>query len=354
MNMSRPIPSIFHAVLRLFCIAVAIPVFALAIWPSSGLAQEEAPQHATRLILKDGSYQLATKYEVKGDRVRYFSSEREEWEELPNSLVDWNATEQYEKDSTKQATSPEAVQLDKEEENDRELADTPLPQVAPGLRIPEDTGVFLFDNFQGEPQLDEIQQTSGDINRNTKSNIFRGAINPIAGLQQSIELEGAHAKVQSHVGVPSLYLNLGPDTPQPDSSKSKSANPRASNGPQEPEKPQQAESPIVPFDRYLIIRATVKGNKRLVGELKRSVTGKVSQEEHPVKTTIDNVAGGWLKITPTEPLAPGEYALVEMEKEGMNLDVWDFGVNPKAPANTNAWKPEARATAPATTTKKDK
>ena len=30
-----------------------------------------------------------------------------------------------------------------------------------------------------------------------------------------------------------------------------------------------------------------------------------------MKTTIDRVSGGWLKLTPTEDLAPGEYALIE-------------------------------------------
>jgi hypothetical protein len=96
----------------------------------------------------------------------------------------------------------------------------------------------------------------------------------------------------------------------------------------------------VPFDRYRIVLTTVKGGKRIVGDVKRQVTGKISQEQHFVKTTTTRVSGGWLKLTPTESLPPGEYALVEMMgTEGMNLYVWDFGVNPKAPANANPWKP---------------
>ena len=166
---------------------------------------------ARRLILKDGSYQLVTKYEVKGDRVRYMSAERDEWEEIPESLVDWPATEKYEKDRAAGASVPEAAQLDKELEHEREREEAQLPQVAPGLRLPEDSGVFLLDSFQGEPQLLEIQQTAGDINRNTKGNIFRGAINPIAGLKQAIELDGAHAAIQAHVDVPSLYIKFDAD-----------------------------------------------------------------------------------------------------------------------------------------------
>jgi hypothetical protein len=297
---------------------------------------------ARRLILKDGSYQLVTKYEVKGDRVRYFSSEREEWEELPNSLVDWPATEKYEQERATSAAAPEAVQLDKELEHEREREEAVRPQVAPGLRLPEDSGVFLLDTFQGEPQLVEIQQTAGDLNRNNKGNILRGVINPIASAKQTIELDGAHASVQSHVAVPSFYISgdSAADASLPSGIIPDRAETHPSSQPQQPEQPQQ---PIVPFDRFRIVRAEIKGGNRILGDLKVSPTGKVSQQQHFVKTTITDVRGGWLKVTPAEEMPPGEYALVEMMgKEGMNLYVWDFGVNPKAAANANPWKPEAK------------
>jgi hypothetical protein len=142
---------------------------------------------ARRLILKDGSYQLVTKYEVKGDRVRYMSAERNDWEEIPTSLVDWPATEKFEKDRAAGSAIPEAAQLDKELQQESEREEAQLPQVAPGLRLPEDSGVFLLDSFQGGPQIVEIQQIAGDINHNTKTNIIRGTINPVAGLKQTIE-----------------------------------------------------------------------------------------------------------------------------------------------------------------------
>src|ERR1700722_8181544 len=125
-----------------------------------------AQELAKRLVLKDGSYQLATKWEVKGDRVRYLSAERDDWEELPNSLVDWAATDKFEKDRAAGVSAPDAVELDKEAEAERRVEEAKTPQVATGLRLPEDGGMFLFDTFQTQPQLVLLQQNTGEVNRN--------------------------------------------------------------------------------------------------------------------------------------------------------------------------------------------
>src|SRR6202142_3683788 len=170
-----------------------------------------AQELAKRLILKDGSYQLATKWEVKGDRVRYLSAERNEWEEVPNSLVDWAATDKFAKDRAAGVPAPEAVELDKEIEAERRAEEAKTPQVAPGLRLPEDGGMLLLDTFQTQPQLVLLQQNTGELNRNTKGNILRSAINPIASSKQTIELDGPHASVQAHATLPAIYVNLDQD-----------------------------------------------------------------------------------------------------------------------------------------------
>jgi hypothetical protein len=289
-----------------------------------------AQQLAKRLILKDGSYQLATQWEVKGDRLRYYSAERSEWEEVPNSMVDWDATEKYAKEREAGAPPPEAIALDKEIAAENATDEAKSPHVAPGLRLPEDSDVVLLDSYQGQPELLDLQQSSGELNRNTKGNILRGAINPIASAKQTIELPGSHAKIQAHAALPSVYVNVVQQDQGGEAAAVKD------------------KQPQLPWDRFKIVQAQSKQGNRIVGALKVAVYGKVSQEQKLVPTTAEQLTGGWVKVTPKEPLAPGEYALVEMlGKDGMNLYVWDFGVNPSAPANTMALKPDASVTNPA-------
>ena len=301
----------FAVILAAFCI-----LFSLA----SG-----AEIQARRLILKDGSYQSVTKYEVHGERVRYFSAERGEWEEIPDSLIDWEATNKFEQGRAQGRLAPEAVELDKQLEAERKAEQARSPQVAPGLRLPDEGGIFLLDTYENQPQLAELQQSGSEVEKNTKSNILRAAINPVAGAKQTIVLPDAHAKIQSHTAVPSFYINI-------DTNEGASATVQSGAG--EP-------TPLAPTERFKIVRVEVKGGKRVAGAVRIAVTGKMKSDGRFVAATATTMTGGWIKVTPTEPLAPGEYAVAEMlGKEGMNLYVWDFGVNPSASANPFAWKPD--------------
>ena len=286
---------------------------------------------AKRLILTDGSYQSVTKYEIKGDRVRYLSAERGEWEELPKSMVDWAATEKYAKERAAGASPPEAAELEKEIEEEKAHEEALSPHVLPGLQLPEEGGVFLLDTYEGNPELVPLEQRGGSVNKNMKRNILRAAVNPIASAHQTVEVPGKHSPMQSHAAVPTLYINIDRGEDQPESETPAEAKPK------EPE-------PLPAQDRFKIVRLETKGDKRVVGDIKIAVYGKISQDAKFVATTAQPMAGGWVKVTPTESLASGEYAVVEMlGKEGMNLYVWDFGVNPNAPANTVAFKPDPSA-----------
>lgn len=296
-----------------------------------------------RLILKDGSYQPVSKIEVHGDRVRYLSGERFEWEEVPCSLIDWKATEQYAREGGDAGRrNAEATEIDAEEQAELKKEEEKSPLVAPGLHLPATGGVFLLDAYQNESQLNELAQNGGEIKRNRGSNILRATINPLSSQKQTIELTGLHARVQSHVGNPSIFVSVDQD----DSSSSAAQGAPAANA--SSEKAKNKDKDVSGKDKgsdpnhFRIVRMELvpKKNARVIGNIKIAVYGKASEEEKFVPATVQVVSGPWLKVTPTAPLEPGEYALVEiLEKNQMNLFVWDFGVDPKAPENPGTWRP---------------
>src|SRR5439155_13283564 len=171
------------------------------------LTVAHAEERAKRIILKDGSYQLATKYEVKGDRVRYYSAERFLWEEIPNSMVDWDATKKWEAQAEAGVRTTQ-VEMNKEDAAEAAAEEAKSPTVAPGLKLPEDGGVFLLDQFQNKPQLVEIVQNGGELNKHTGKNILVAVINPLNVAKQTIELKGAKARIQAHAVVPVVYANV--------------------------------------------------------------------------------------------------------------------------------------------------
>lgn len=305
-----------------------------------------------RLILKDGSFQLVTKYKVVHDRVRYVSAERGgDWEELPSNLVDWPATEKWATEHSLDAagkssaagegspSSAEAAAIDKEEQADRADLASLTPQIAPGLRLPDSDGVWVVDTFQGLPELVELLQNSGNVNENRTHNVLRAAINPFGGTKQLVQIEGARSKVQFHVSQPVLYVSIDPDD--------KIGELRMAEGPAHSVDTYGAgsikdkNSHSSPSSRYAIVRVQAKRNTRVIAAMNVSMLGNVSQSENLVATQAEVLPGRhWMKLTPAEPLPFGEYALMEvLSPKEMNLSVWDFGIDPRAPESKNALTP---------------
>ena len=73
-----------------------------------------------RLYLTDGTYQWAREYQVLQDRVRYYSSERDEWEEIPLTMIDLHRT-QMEASRSNAGLMSRAMELDKDSVADEEL-----------------------------------------------------------------------------------------------------------------------------------------------------------------------------------------------------------------------------------------
>ena len=297
---------------EMICLVLAAVACAV-LMHAAGL---EAQQPTKRLILKDGSYQSVVKYETQGNRVHYFSAERYEWEDIPSSLIDWDATKKYETDLSSGKLTARLVETPEEKE-EREKEEANSPEIAPGLRLPGSGGVFLFDQYQGKPELAEILQNGSEAKKSTGKNTLRATLNPLAGARQAFELKGMHAPIQSHVARPTIYVDID-------------------EGP---------GNNVAPEDRFRIVRAETKNGARVVGNLKISARGKTSEQRTVVPAKVEGLGTGeWLRVTPLGDLAPGEYAVVEMlGPDEMNLYVWDFGVNPAAPANPNTWQPAENA-----------
>lgn len=275
-------------------------------------ALPDSPSH--RIVLKDGNYQRASKCQVIGDRVHYLSAERPEWEDLPVSLVDWEATNKYELGKAEPPKmSAEIAAADAEEEAERRKEEEKSPEIKPGLHLPSQGGIFLLDYYRDKPELIELVQNGGQLNQNRKSNILRAAVNPLSKAKQTIEIKGPRAAVQAHVPQPAIYVNIDDQ--------------------------EAGAGPSAVSDRFRIVRATSRKDARVVGAIEVAVYGKVSQKESYVQTRSEPLNRQWIKVVPAQPLDPGEYALVEMLGKDVNMYVWDFGVSPSAPENASVWKP---------------
>ncbi len=89
-----------------------------------------------KLYMKDGSYQLVREYQVENDRVRFYSIDRDDWEEVPFALVDLDKTKaeiQARADAAREEAAAEAAENKAERAARKQIA-----------AVPADPGVYLI------------------------------------------------------------------------------------------------------------------------------------------------------------------------------------------------------------------
>lgn len=292
-----------------------------------------------RLILKDGSFQAVRKYEIVGDRVRYLSQERGEWEELPASLVDWDATRKWEDAHASGAdnASPamkEAEDLDKEEAAARQDEKDRMPEVAKGLNLPDQDGVFILDTYKGTPAIVELAPVNLSLDQHDRHGL--GTFNPLATSRAHLEIDGAHAKVHLHVNDPAIYLSL--DSRDDKEDILTHAITVQTNGKNAENGKHGAHSASSGF---ALVHLDERKAVRIVGAIHVSLTGQVTQSEDVIPTKVDVMPGKhWLRLTPTAQLLIGEYALIEiLSPSDISQTVWDFRVDPRMGDNEGSLTP---------------
>jgi hypothetical protein len=269
-----------------------VPLLGLCLW---GVVSGPRLAWADiKLCLKDGTYQFVKSYEVRGIRVRYYSVERSEWEEVPKSLVDFEATKRAEQevDTSKKKALEEARELEKQRFETPEQSGF---EVAPGIRLPKYEGVFAFDGVRVIPMM----QSSAEVVKDKKrAALLLTLPAPVLKNRVLVVLPGDKAAVRLSVNQPTFYAQFGDNS---------GAN-------------------------LELIAIKPSKESRLVERIPTGIgVGKSGELRTVLPVERTAVAPGLFRIKPVEALTPGEYALGELLQEKLNLELWDFGVDGVAP-----------------------
>ena len=235
-----------------------------------------------KLYLKDGSYQLAREYKVEDDRVKYYSTERGEWEEIPLALADIPRTESEIKsreDAVREETAAQAAEEKAEREAQKEVQ-----------RIPVEQGVYLVEGDALKP----IKAAEAKIVNNNRRTVLK-VLSPLPVVtgKQWLELDGAHSANITTNPRQEFYIRLAQE------------------------------------ERFGIVRMSDHKGNRVVEKLTIiPVTKDVVEEPDLVETFRKQVADGLFKIWPEKDLQPGEYGVVEYTEGKVNVQTWDFAYRP--------------------------
>jgi len=242
-----------------------------------------------KLYMKDGSDQLVREYKVENDRVRFYSLDRDDWEEVPAAIVDLDRTKAGIKaraDAIRETAAAEDAENKAERAAHREVAS-----------VPAEPGVYLIDDQKPSPQnLTALKVGESKVVTNKRRSVLK-AISPVPMVngKATLELDGPHSAQGTANRSPEFYIRLSDE------------------------------------ERFGILRMGEHKGNRVVEKLTiQPVINETIQEPDLVEVFRQQVADGLFKIWPQKPLDPGEYAVVQYSTEKVDMQVWDFFIAPGA------------------------
>lgn len=251
-------------------IAIALLAFAVAL-----------PAATIRLYLKDGGFHNVREYEKKADRVRYYSTERGDWEEIPLELVDLKKTQD---EATKRETEQkqQARLMDAEEKAER----TEQREIA---AIPYEAGVFQV----SKEQATTLKSAETKVVNNKRRSILKAMSPiPIVSGKSTVEIDGLKASHVVPPGQPEFYIRLSGE------------------------------------ERFEIAKVAVGKAARIVQHWDLIPVTKEIVEKTEIRESFkQQLAEGLYKIWPVKALEPGEYAVIQYTEGKGNIQVWDFSVS---------------------------
>ena len=233
-----------------------------------------------KLYLKDGTYQLVREWKRDGDRVKFYSTERSDWEEVPLSLIDLRKTE-AETVETKSALDEGARMAAEEDHAVKEQHDEIL-------KIPQDPGVYTLNDAK---QLTVFKLADIKVHTDKGRSLMKLAVPlPIVSGKATVEIDGEHSANVVHDDRQEFFLQLEKE------------------------------------ERFAIIRLTPHKGVRIAERVTIvQVVKEMGEEVQEVPTFRKQLAeSGLYKIWPEKPLPEGEYAVLEYTPGKVEPRIWDF------------------------------
>lgn len=250
-------------------------------WTLWFLAATLAFGASARLFLKDGTHHVVSEYKVLSDRVRFYSLERSDWEEIPLELVDLV--------KTKGAVAARDAELaaEKKAEADEDAAERAMRKEI--RSVPAEAGVYYV--LDGSP-MRALKQAELKIVTDKKRQILK-VITPIPVLagKSHVEIDGLRSAFVVTEERPEFYFRLASE------------------------------------ERYALVRcvAAPKGTGRVVEKWEIvPVVKEIMAVHEEVPIFRKQVGEGLYKVWPMEPLTAGEYAWIEFTEGKGNTQAWDF------------------------------